>query len=91
MLPSKAVASATVEGQPVATGSDHRGRLMLFGLPAEGVELTLDLRGGPIEATVVDCVAGLPDSAASLAAARDTDAVPVQWGDTACVATRASL
>ncbi|MCA9648524.1 MAG: M28 family peptidase [Myxococcales bacterium] len=91
-VPPEALAAVTVSGQPVATTADPRGRLLLFGLPAEGVEIVLEPRGAdPVELTVVDCVAGLPDSARAIAAARDADAIPVQWGDMACIGTRASL
>lgn len=94
LLPPARVQGAWLEGQAVAgTADDPRGRLLVFGLPRHGVVIDLEIRGAdPIEATVVDCVGGLPESARALAAARDAaPAVTIQWGDTGCIATRATL
>jgi hypothetical protein len=93
LVPPERVLGAWLEGQPVGTASDARGRLLVFGLPLHGWVIDLEIGGSdPIEATVVDCVGGLPDSAASLVAARDAaGAVTIQWGDVGCIATRAAL
>lgn len=93
LLPRDAVHGAWLEGRPVATASDPLGRVLVFGLPPHGVVLDLELRTpDPVEATVVDCVSGLPESARSLQHARDgAGAVTVQWGDQGCIATRATL
>lgn len=93
LLPSEQVAGAFLEGRPLDTGSDRLGRVLVFGLPPHGVVLDLELRTpDPVEATVVDCVSGLPDSARDLVQARDAaGAVTIQWGDVGCIATRATL
>lgn len=92
LLPSELVDRVEVGGQPVASAADRRGRLFLFGLPASGVEIDLWALGAePIDVTVVDCVAGLPESARAIVQARDVDAIPVQWGDSRCVSATASL
>lgn len=93
LLPPARVHGAWVEGQPVDTAADSRGRLLVFGLPPHGMVIDLEIYGAdPIEATVVDCVGGLPESAGALAAARDAaPAVTIQWGDMRCIATRATL
>jgi uncharacterized protein (DUF697 family) len=93
LLPPERLRGAWVEGQPVGTADDPRGRLLVFGLPPHGVVIDLEIAGAdPIEATVVDCVGALPESARPLAAARDAaGAVTMQWGDVGCIATRARL
>jgi uncharacterized protein (DUF697 family) len=93
LVPPERLRGAWVEGQPVGTASDPRGRLLVFGLPPHGVVIDLEIFGAdPIEATVVDCVGTLPESARPLAAARDAaGAVTMQWGDVGCIATRAML
>jgi hypothetical protein len=93
LLPPERVHGAWLEGRPVATATDSRGRLLVFGLPPHGLVIDLEVRGDdPLEATVVDCVGGLPESASALVAARDAaTAVTIQWGDVGCIATRAVL
>lgn len=93
LLPPARVHGAWLEGQAVGTADDARGRLLVFGLPRHGVVIDLEIRGAdPIEATVVDCVGGLPESARALVAARDAaPAVTIHWGDMGCIATRATL
>jgi hypothetical protein len=93
LLPPERVHGAWLEGQSVDTATDSRGRLLVFGLPQHGVVIDLEIYGAdPIEATVVDCVGGLPESARTIAAARDAaPAVTIQWGDMRCIATRATL
>lgn len=93
LLPPDRLHGVWVEGQPVGTATDPRGRLLVFGLPPHGFVIDLEIRGAdPIEATVVDCVGGLPQSARTLADARDAaGAVTMQWGDVGCIATRAML
>ncbi len=81
------VAELTVAGEQAAApeGSGPH-RVHLFGFPPDGVELGL-LRTGdaPLPVRIVACGPALPDDAAALARVRDTVAVPVQWGDAACV------
>jgi hypothetical protein len=93
ILPAARLRGAWVEGQPVGTASDPHGRLLVFGLPPHGWVIDLEIGGAdPIEATVVDCVGGLPQSARALADARDAaGAVTMQWGDMGCIGTRAML
>lgn len=93
LLPPDRLHAAWVEGQPVETAADARGRLFVYGLPAHGWVIDLELRGDdPVEATVVDCVAGLPESARALTDARDAaGAVTIHGGDAGCIATRAML
>jgi hypothetical protein len=93
LVPPERLRGTWLEGQPVSTASDPLGRLLVFGLPPAGLVVDLEIHGSdPIEATVVDCVGGLPESAGALAAARDAvGAVTIQWGDVGCVGTRAML
>lgn len=93
VLPASRVRGAWVEGRPVDTAGDPGGRLFVFGLPQHGFVIDLEIEGrDPVEATVVDCVGGLPESASQLVTARDAlTAVTIQWGDVGCVGTRATL
>ncbi|MCH9685149.1 MAG: M28 family peptidase [Deltaproteobacteria bacterium] len=86
------VSQVLVQGQPTATGVDAGGRLRLFGIPASGAQIQLEVsQEAPTSVLVVDCVDGLPESAAEIAAVRDQDGVTVQWGDVGCVGTQVSL
>lgn len=93
LLPPDRVVDAWVEGRPLTTATDPLGRVLVFGLPAHGVVLDLELRGSdPVEATVVDCVSGLPESMHDVVRARDeAGGVTIQWGDQGCIATRTVL
>ncbi|MCX4244400.1 M28 family peptidase [Paraliomyxa miuraensis] len=93
LLPPERLAGVWVEGRPLATASGPMGRVMVFGLPAHGWILDLEIHGPkPLEATVIDCEGGLAESAQALATARDqAGAVTIQWGDQGCIGTRATL
>lgn len=93
LVPPDRLHAAWAEGQPVDTATDPMGRLLVFGLPAHGWVLDLEIRGAdPLEVTVVDCVGHLPESTRALTDAREAaGAVEIQWGDVGCVAGRAML
>lgn len=90
LLPPGEVREVWIEGRPVDTAAN--GRLLIFGLPAGGVILDLELRATAVDATVIDCKAGIPTSSEPVVAARDAaSAVTVQWGDVGCIGTRVML
>ncbi|MCA9715352.1 MAG: hypothetical protein KC468_11790, partial [Myxococcales bacterium] len=69
-----------------------QARLTFFGVPDEGVELVLRIRGAaPVDVAVVDAAYGLPERAAALARARDATAMPRQFGDMHLITTITSL
>ena len=87
-------ARVSLEGQ---AASPRNGMLVLRAVPAEGVELTVELDGahrGPL--TLLDVTPGLPPASAALTAraveaARDSRAVQTQEGDVTIAARRIEL
>lgn len=92
-LPAEAgLRGARVAGVPVPAASGRlpgvprRGRLLVVAtLPPEGVELELEVGAAPVEATLLDVTAGLPEAGGGLAAARGHAAVPIGLGDSTWV------
>ncbi len=92
VLPADVAVEVRVEGRPVTTGSRRRGPVQVFGLPAQGALMEFEFTAAaPVVVTVVDCLPGLPESAAAVQRVRDRDGVTVQWGDARCVGVPVSL
>lgn len=70
----------------------RRGRLLIVAtLPAEGVEVELELGAQPGEAALLDASPGLPETGKPLAAARGASAVPIGLGDSTWVIRKLML
>lgn len=75
VVPEQEVVSASVEGKSVMV--TPAWRLLFVGLPPEGVELQLTLRGdGPARLTVLDQTDGLPAALAASYEPEPADTVP---------------
>lgn len=73
-------------------GVPRRGRLLIVAtLPAEGVEVELELGAQPGEAALLDASPGLPEAGKPLAAARGASAVPMGLGDSTWVIRKLML
>ncbi len=88
------ISAIRVEGRPVVTGSAAQGGYRLVQIvapPSSGVAVEIDALADPIDAYLIDCRDGLPDSARDLTQARGRLAVPVHQGDRWIVYRRLTL
>ncbi len=92
------LASLTLGGVPVPKDQsrfaihDERFQVVtLWTLPVEGIDLTLELPGRPVDLLLADRTFTLPPSAGPLVSARPPWAAPNQMGDGIVVFTRTSM